>query len=59
MMKKFLGVIALVLGLGLGTWIGYNYLVEMQPEARGRNPVPAMLLTAGFLYQGRKWLREG
>jgi len=34
-MKKLLGVVSLLFGLGLGAWIGYNYLVERQPEARG------------------------
>lgn len=58
-MKKFLGVIALLMGLGLGSWIAYNFLVEMQPEARGRKPAPAIILTVGLLYQGQKWLREG
>lgn len=57
-MKKFLGVIALLMGLGLGSWIAYNYLVEMQPAARGRNPAAPILLTVGLLYQGQKWLRD-
>lgn len=58
-MKKLLGVIALLMGLGLGGWLAYNYLVEMQPEARGQNPAIAGLVAVGLLYQGQKWLREG
>ena len=30
------GIVVLLLGLGQGAWIAYNYLVEMQPEARGK-----------------------
>jgi len=58
-MRNLLGVVALVMGVGLGGWIAYNYLVEMQPEARGRNPLLPILVTIGLLYQGQKWLREG
>lgn len=57
-MKRLLGFIVLVGGLGLGGWLAYNYLVEMQPEARGKNPVVAGLVAAGLVYQGQKWLRD-
>jgi hypothetical protein len=57
-MRKFLGVIALLMGAGLAAWIGYNYLVEMQPEAKGRNPLLPIVVTVGLLYQGQKWLRQ-
>ena len=57
-MKLLLGVIALFIGLGVGGWIAYNYLVEMQPEWRGRRPAIPILVSIAFVYQGQKWLRE-
>jgi hypothetical protein len=56
-MRKFLGLVALLMGLGLGGWLAYNFLVEMQPEARGRHPAIPVLVAIGLLYQGQKWLR--
>jgi uncharacterized protein YndB with AHSA1/START domain len=56
-MRKVLGVLTLLLGAVLVVWIGYNLLIERQPEASGRTPLPALLLVAGFFYQGTKWLR--
>ncbi len=34
---------------GLLLWIGYNFLVEMQPEAQRRKPRPALLLALAML----------
>ena len=38
-MRKVLGLLIAAAGVVLLAWIGYNLFVEMQPEARGRNPV--------------------
>ncbi len=42
-MKRLLtlgwGGLLVLIGVGLLGWIGYNLLVEMQPEAEGRSPV--------------------
>ena len=56
-MRKALGAFTLLLGVTLAVWIGYNLFVERQPEARGQSPLPALVLVAGFVYQGQKWLR--
>ena len=53
------GILCLLLGLSLGCWIAYNLLVEMQPSAEGRNPLPAVVLTALFLYVGVTRIRRG
>ncbi len=58
MFKKMLGFITLVLGVLLLGWIGYNYLIEMQLEAAGRNPVLPLIVSACFIFYGQKWLRE-
>jgi len=56
-MKKFFGALVLALGVCLLAWIAYNLFIEMQPQAAGRNPIPAVLLSAAFIYVGQKWLR--
>lgn len=38
---------ALLLGCAILLWIGFNYLVEMQPEVAGKSPFEA-LHKAGF-----------
>lgn len=57
------GVLCLLIGIGVGGWVAYNYLVEMQPEAEGKTPLPALVLTAVSLYVGvtrtRKAFRKG
>jgi len=52
------GLLSLLLGLGVGGWVAYNYLVEMQPEAKGKNPAPALILTAVCLYVGVTRIRQ-
>ena len=59
MLKRLLGGIVLLLGIVLVLWIGYNLFVSMQPQARGRNPIPAMLVSAGLISVGIKWVRGG
>jgi hypothetical protein len=46
----------LLIGLSILGWIAYNYLVEMQPSARGRSPLPALVFSAAAIYVGGKWL---
>ena len=52
------GIVSLLIGLGVGGWIAYNYLVEMQPEAEGRNPILPLLLTAVGIYVGIRRIRR-
>ena len=56
MIKKSLGVLACLLGALILGWIGYNYLIEMQPEAEGRNPIPALLFSAAAIFVGIKMI---
>ena len=58
MVKRIAGVLVFLLGLVLLCWVGYNLLVAMQPEARGVNPLPAILISLAFLYVGQKWIRK-
>jgi hypothetical protein len=57
-MKRCPGVLSLLFGLGLGTWIGYNHLIEMQHEAKGHNPAVAILQTDRLPVPGENWWRE-
>ena len=57
-MKRIFGGLMLLLGIALAGWIGYNYLIKMQPEAREINPAPAILFSLGLLFVGGKWLRQ-
>jgi hypothetical protein len=55
-LKRIFGCFILLIGLSVLAWIAYNYLVEMQPEARGRNPLPAIVFSAAAVYVGARWL---
>jgi hypothetical protein len=55
--RRSAGVLVLLFGTVLLLWVGYNLFIETLPEARGRNPVPAMLLIAGCYYLGINWVR--
>ncbi len=57
-MKRVFGVFVLVLGLLLAGWIAFNLLVEMQPEAAGRNPLPGIGLSAAFIFVGVRWIQN-
>ena len=46
----------ILLGLGLLGWIGYNLLLEMQPEAKGRNPIVPIIISIGLIIVGGEWL---
>ena len=56
-MKKLLGGLIFFMGAALLLWVGYNLFISMQPEAQGRNPIPAVLVSAGLLFVGAKWIR--
>ena len=56
-MKLIFGVIALLFGSAILLWVGYNIFIEMQPEARGRNPVPAIGVGSAMIYVGINWIR--
>ena len=56
-MKKLFGGLMLLMGIALLLWVGYDLFINMQPETQGRNPIPAVLLSAGFIFVGVKWLR--
>ncbi len=58
MLGKFVGIICVVLGTIIALWILYNYLVEMQPEAEGLNPLPAIIFVASLYYVGYTKLRK-
>jgi hypothetical protein len=56
-MKRILGAIVLLFGVVVGAWLVYNLVAGVQPEARGRNPIPAIVFAAGAIYVGIKWIR--
>ena len=55
-LKKLFGLLILLIGVSILGWIAYNYLVAMQPEARGRNPLPAVIFSGAAIWIGGKWL---
>jgi len=57
-MKKVFGGLVLGLGVVLLLWVGFNLFVSLQPQAQGKSPIPALILSAGLLYVGVKWLRS-
>ena len=52
------GVLLIVLGTGLLSWVSYNLFVDMQPAAEGRNPLPPILFGAAMLVVGVLRLRQ-
>ncbi len=58
MRNKINGYLGLFMGMGLLSWIGYNYFVEMLPAAQGKNPIPPLLLSAICIYFGIKYLKK-
>jgi len=57
MRRKINGYLGIFIGLGLLSWIGYNYFIEMLPAAEGKSPVPALLVSVVSIYFGVKYLR--
>jgi len=56
-MRRILGVFAVLIGATILLWIAYNYLVEMQPSAQGRNPLVPCAVGAAMVFVGIKWIR--
>lgn len=56
MIKKVLGVLVISIGASILVWIGYNYLIEMQPEFKGRNPIGPLLFSCAAIFVGSKWI---
>lgn len=54
--KRILGAVILLIGINILGWVAYNFLVQMQPESEGRNPLPAFIFSAGAIYVGSRWL---
>ena len=54
--KRIFGLLIFLIGLSILGWIAYNFLVQMQPEARGRNPLPALIFSGAAIYVGARWL---
>ena len=56
MVRRVSGFFVFALGLLLACWVAYNLLIDLQPEAQGTSPVPAMLISAAFLWVGWSWI---
>jgi hypothetical protein len=56
-MRRILGVIALLMGSAILLWVGYNLLIETQPEARGRNPVLPIGVSVAMISVGVMLIR--
>ena len=56
-MKRIFGVLILLIGSAILLWVGYNFFIEMQPEAQGRNPLPPIGLSGAMIYVGIMWIR--
>jgi len=57
MIKRILGTLAFLLGAAILGWVGYNYFIEMQPQAKGRNPIPALVFSTLAILLGLSWMR--
>lgn len=53
------GLLLVLFGTGLLAWIGYNFLIEMQPEAEGRSPVAPLIFAVSILLIGISRIRKG
>ena len=56
-MKRAFGGIALLMGSALVIWVGYNLLIERQPETQGKNPLAALGVGVAMIVVGAKWVR--
>ena len=56
-MRKFLGVLILLMGLCLGGWIFYNLVIERLPETQGRSPIVPIAMSIGMIFVGVKWIK--
>ena len=51
------GFFILLIGILIGGWIAYNFLIERQPEAEGKRPLPAIITSVACTFVGYRWLR--
>ncbi len=58
MRYKISGYLGILFGIVMLSWIGYNYLIEMLPAAKGKNPIGALVLSGISLYFGVKYLKK-
>jgi hypothetical protein len=56
-MRRVFGVIALLMGSAILLWVGYNLFVEMQPEAKGKDPLLAVGFSVVLITVGIMWVR--
>ncbi len=54
-MRRVLGALLLIFGAVLACWIGYNLLIERQPEATG-SPIPAIIFCIALFFVGGRWI---
>ena len=59
---RILGLLTVIVGAAILTWIGYNIFVEWQPQARG-NPffsslVSVLLINVGIIWVKGKTVQE-
>ena len=53
---KISGLFAILSGIAILTWIGYNVFIEWQPQAKG-NPFLSSLVSVLLINVGTIWLR--
>jgi len=58
MLRKIAGGLMLLLGVALIGWVGFNLFIEMQPEAQEHSAIPPLLVSAGLIFVGQKWIRQ-
>lgn len=51
------GLLCLVLGVVLLSWVAYNLLIERQPGTEGKSPIPALWFGVGLIGVGLHRLR--
>jgi hypothetical protein len=56
-MRRVFGGIALLMGSAILLWVGYNFLIERQPETQGSNPFPAIGVSLAMIFVGIMWIR--
>ena len=58
MFKKLLGSVAILFGITIIGWVGFNLFVEKQDAAKGRRkPIVPILFSCAMIYTGTKWMK--
>ncbi len=55
---RLLGLIAVIAGVGTLVWLGYNVLIERQPQFTGVQTVEQLLLPFTLIGFGYRWMRR-